>query len=826
MLHRDWRAGELRVLVLALVIAVSGMTTVGFFADRVEMALSLESNQLLGADLLVISDHPLPPHYAEQATRSELKISTVTKFPSMTSNGDDNLLVEIKAVTKGYPLRGNLHLADDMNQAVSSEQTHDANSIPESGTVWIDEKLMVRLALKQGDNLDVGAIQLSVAALIMREPDYSVGFINLGPRLLFNETDLEATQLIQPGSRITYHLLVAGEVEAVAQYREWAQTQLQAGQRIEGIRDARPEIKAALERSEKFLSLAALVSVILAAAAIALAVRRFTHRHLDGCAVMRSLGASQAGLLSMYLYYFIALGLIASTTGCLIGFGAQEFLAYSLADVIETALPWPSWLPAIHGLLVGMVLLLGFALPPLLNLRSVPALRVLRRDIGTSNTHSLSAYVLGLAALSSLFLWKAGDLRLGIYIIVGFSTAVIVFGALGLLLMKLLSNMRHQTGNAWRYGLANIQRRSISSVVQIVALGLGLMAILVLTLIRDDLLQEWHTSLPADAPNHFLVNIQPDQLPPLEEFFERHNMEQPPLFPMVRARMTEINGKKVSLDEYDDSHAERHMRREFNLSWISQLPSDNQIIEGTWWQEDDEDKAVLSMEAGIAQTLGIKLGDKLTYDIAGSPFTATLTNTRHVDWDTFGVNFFIVTPPGLLEQYPTRYVTSFHVTADQEGMMHELVRTFPNLLVIDVAAVIEQVQNMIEQVSKAIEFVFLFTLLAGFAVLYAAIASTQDERIYEAAIFRTLGAKRKQLTRAWAAEFAILGGLAGLFAAAGASALGAVIGHHTLHLDYSFNPLIWLTGIAVGVVGVTVAGLLGTRSTLSRPPLLTLRKIG
>ncbi len=826
MLQRDWRAGELRVLVFALVIAVSGMTTVGFFADRVEMALAQESNQLLGADLLIISDHPITPHYADEATRSGLATSTVLKFASMTSNGDDNLLVEVKAVTDNYPLRGKLQLADTMNQIDSLHDTHDANTIPTPGTVWIDEKLMLRLSLKQGDQLDVGATQLTVDALITREPDYSVGFINLGPRLLFNAEDLDATKLIQPGSRITYHLLVAGEIEAVAQYRDWAQTQLEAGQRIEGIRDARPEIKEALERAEKFLSLAALISVVLAAAAVALAVRRFTQRHLDGCAIMRSLGASQAGLLRLYLYYFITLGLLASTFGCLLGFVAQEFLAHWLADVVETALPWPSWLPAIHGLLVGMVLLLGFAIPPLLNLRSVPALRVLRRDIGASNSQSLSAYLLGLATLSSLFLWKSEDLTLGLYIVSGFFAAILIFGALGLLLMKLLSKMRHQAGGAWRYGLASIQRRSISSIVQVVALGLGLMAILVLTLIRDDLLNEWQTSLPADAPNRFLVNIQPDQLPQLEEFFKQHNIEQPTLFPMVRARMTAINGNPIDLDEISDTHAERHMRREFNLSWVSELRPDNQIVEGSWWQEDDTDKAVLSMEAGLSRTLGVSLGDQLTYDIAGRTLTATITNLRHVDWDTFQVNFFIVTPPGLLEQYPARYVTSLYITPEQESVMHELVRTFPNLLVVDVDAIIQQIQTMIKQVSKAIEFVFLFTLLAGFAVLYAAIASTQDERIYEAAIFRTLGAKRKQLTRAWAAEFAILGGLAGLFAAAGASALGAAIGHHTLHLEPSFNPWIWVTGIAIGVVGVTVAGLLGTRSTLSSPPLLTLRKIG
>lgn len=825
MLSRDWRAGELHVLTLALVIAVGGMTTVGFFSDRVQLALSQESNQLLGADLLIISDHPLSAHYVDEATRVGLKISSVTKFHSMISNGDDNMLADIKAVTAGYPLRGKLHLAINMAQILSPEKTQVADSIPERGVVWVDEKLMIRLGLKQGDMVDIGATQLTVAALIMREPDYSVGFMAVHPRVLINAADLPATGLIQQGSRIKYHLMLAGEVDAIEKYREWVLPQLLHGQQLEGIRDARPEIKSALERAEKFLSLAALASVVLAAAAIALAVRRFTQRHLDGCAVMRSMGARQSTLLSLYLYYFIAMGIMASILGCLFGFGAQEFLTYWLSGLVEAGLPWPSWLPAIHGMLVGMVLLLGFALPPLLNLRSVPALRVLRRDIGLPNAQSLSAYALGTIVLSLLFLWKANDVRLGFYIISGFIAAVMIFGLFGFFLVKLLSGMRHQTGGAWRYGLASIQRRSISSLVQTIALGLGIMALLVLSLIRDDLVREWQGSLPPDVPNQFLVNIQADQLLLLEDFFNQYNIEQPPVFPMVRGRLIQINDKVISAETFSNPHAEQLVRREFNMSWANDLPHDNKIVAGEWWENEDTDKAVISIEEGVAKTLGIRLGDQLHYDVAGSTLTATVTSMRKVDWDTFQVNFFVVTPPRLLENYPVSYITSFHMQPSQNHIMHELVRTFPNFLVIDVAIVIEQVQAMIAQVSKAIEFVFLFTLLAGFAVLYAAIVSTQDERIYEAAIFRTLGAKKKQLTRAWAAEFAILGGLAGIFAAAGASILGFVIGHYALNLDYTFNPWIWLTGFLTGVIGVTIAGLIGTRSTLSTPPLLTLRKV-
>lgn len=826
LLRRDWRSGELRILVLALMIAVSSITTVGFFADRVQLALSRESNRLLGADLLVISDRPLPAHYADKALQMELRTATLTRFPSMTSKEENNLLTEIRAVSSGYPLRGELRLADNPSEMITEQMTHVAQDIPAPGTVWIDEKLMTGLDITLGEKLEIGATQMTVAALVAREPDYSVGFVNLGPRLLMNAGDLAATDLIQPGSRVTYQLLIAGEEDQVEAFRSWAQTQLVPGQRIEGIRDARPEIRSALERAEKFLSLAALASVVVAAAAVALAVRRFIQRHLDGCAIMRCLGASQSVILRLYLYHFVVLGFVASGLGCLLGFVAQEFLSRWLAGLVETSLPWPSGLPAVHGLLSGMVLLLGFSLPPLLNLRRVPALRVLRRDIGVANLHGFAGYAFGLLALSLLFVWEAGELRLGILVMSGFLAAIAIFALLGWGLIRLLFFVRLQSANTWRYGLANIQRRTIASLVQAVALGLGLMAMLVLTLIQSDLLKDWRTSLPPNTPNRFLINIQVDQLQPLAEFFVQRDMRQPELFPMVRGRLVTINDTPVRVDEFTDIRKKQLLNREFNLSWANELQPDNEIVAGQWWQNGDSTVNELSMEEEFAVTIGVKLGDHLTFDIAGSLFSAKITSLRKVDWDSFRVNFFVVARPGQLDAYPINYVTSFYLPPSQVGVMHELVRNFPNLLVIDVATVIQQVQKMIVQVSQAIEFVFVFTLLAGFIVLYAAISATQDERIYEAAIFRTLGAKRRQLIRAWAAEFAILGGLVGIFASAGASVLSFVIGKYILHVSYTFNPWIWLIGILIGVIGVTIAGLLGTRTTLTHPPLWTLRKIG
>jgi len=806
MLLRDWRAGELRILVLALIIAVSGVTTVGFFADRVQRALIYESSQLLGGDLLVSSSQALPSGYEQQARRFSLQTATLTRFPSMVSYADNNLLCAIKAVTPGYPLRGKLQLVSlAEGDELSQSPARVAQGIPAPGTVWIDEKVMAGLDVKLGDKLEIGMIELTVTELVASEPDHSVGFINMNPRLLINEQDLAASELIQPGSRVSYQLLVAGEIADVAAYRSWLETQLVPGQSVEGIQDARPEIRAALDRARKFLGLAALASVVVAAVAVALATRRFIQRHLDGCAVMRCLGATQSVLLRLYLYHFLMLGAFSSLLGCMLGIIAQEFLSRWLAELAGTVLPLPGGLPAVQGMLTGMVLLLGFSLPPLLNLRQVPALRVIRRDMGMTNLHGFAGYAFGLLMLSTLFIWKAGDLKLGLLIMLGFLLAVAAFAAIGWVIIRLMLLMRVQGSGAWHYGLANVKRRTLASLVQAVALGLGMMALMTLTLIRTDLLQDWQTRLPPDTPNRFLINIQPDQQPALFTFFEQHEIVQPEMFPMVRGRLTRI---------------------EFNLSWMDKLQQDNEIVAGEWWRSTEADINELSMEEDFAKTIGVKLGDRMTFHIAGEDFTATITSLRKIDWDTFHVNFFAVLRPGSLDNYPTTYVTSFYLPPSQVGVMQHLVRTFPNILIIDVASMIERVQTMIAQVARAVEFVFMFTLLAGFIVLYAAIAATQDERRYEAAIFRTLGARKRQLARAWLVEFAILGGLAGIFAAAGSGVLGYVISERTLHLSYTPDPWLWLIGILIGVISVTAAGLIGTRSTLSQPPLLTLRKAG
>ncbi|MDD4977844.1 MAG: FtsX-like permease family protein [Gallionella sp.] len=848
LLRRDWRAGEWRVLLLALVLAVGSLSTVGLFADRVRQALQQQAQSLIGADLRLTSTRPFSPDYLASAKAQGLQAIQSHTFPSMVIHGEQVVLSEILAVEAGYPLRGkivietscafesNQHLPPCRGKGGMGVEQQDGNASTPTlarplqeggnvitlGTVWADERLLRRLNIKLGDTVEIGASSFIVAARIVKDIDISMGFSSFAPRVLMNDADLAATGLMQEGSRVSFRQMYAGDAQQIVELRKVLEAQLTGNEKLEDVRDARPEIRTALERAEHFLGLAALTAAILAGAAMALAARRFVDRHLDACAVMRCMGAQQSQLLWLFLYQFIVLGLLAIVAGCVLGYVTQALLIASVAALHEASLPQPSIAPLLNAALSGYALLLGFAFLPLLQLRKVSPLRVLRRELGAPQASAWLVYGFAILVLSALFVWHSGSLKLGMSVLAGVLFGMLLFAAAAWAL--LLVSVRYTQGIAahWRHAFTNLARQGRSSAVQIVALSLGGMALLVLTLVRADLMASWQGKLPPDTPNRFLVNVQVDQYQPVLDFFRSNNLPAPELQPMVRGRLVEIGNHVISPDDYPDPRARGLVEREFNLSYMEQMPSWNELVSGKWWNAGAAGE--LSVEEGIAKTLGIHLGDTLTYDVAGSRFTARVTSLRKVQWDSMKVNFFVITTPDVLKEQSASYLSSFYLPADRARLGDELARAFPNILLIDTGAVIAQVRDIMARIAQTVSAVFLFTLLCGLVVLYAALLATQDARRHEAAILRTLGADSHYLRRMHLAEFAVLGAMSGLFAAAGAESLGWVLAHFVFEIPYLPDPSIWLIGIAGGVAVVTVAGWLATRELLTVAPLVLLRE--
>ncbi|WP_155271614.1 ABC transporter permease [Bordetella hinzii] len=817
MLRRDGRAGELRLLALALVVAVAAVTSVGFLADRVSRALERDAAQMLGADLVLEADEPIPPEVDREAAQRGLAVAHTLQFPSMAMAGDSAQLVSVKAVDPGYPLRGALRVAP-----APFEPDAPARGIPAPGTVWADPQLLALLGLKVGDALKLGDARFTVARVLTYEPDRGMQFVNVAPRVMLGRADLAATGLVTTGSRIGYALLAAGDAQAVAQFQAWLGQHLQRGQRIATLESGRPEMRRTLDRAQRFLSLVALLAVLISAVAVALAAGRFMTRHRDGVAVMRCLGASQALVARTLWVEFAALGLLACGAGGAVGYGVHQLLVSALAGLIDTQLPAATLLPALQGLLTGLLMLLGFALPTLARLRHVPPARVLRREDGRLPARSALGYAVGAGGLALLIWWFAGDLRLGAVVAGGFLAAFAVFGAVAALCVQGLARLRPRLAGlpTLRFALAGVVRRRMATITQVCALAMGLMALLLLAMTRADLVDGWRRTVPADAPNRFLINIQPDQREAVLARLQAEGLAQIRLWPMVRGRLIAVNDKAVGPDDYDEPRAKRLVDREFNLSYAETAPEGNRMESGRWLDPAGQE---VSLESGLAKSLGLSAGDKLDFDIAGQTVRVTVAGTRRVDWDTMRVNFFAILSPPALADMPQSWITSFYLPPEKAVLLRDLVRDYPNLTVFDVGAILGQLQSVLTEVVKAVQLLFMFTLGAGVLVLATALSATRDERIREAAVLRALGATRAQLARAQRLELLAVGALAGLLAAAGATAVAWVLSTQVFDFAISLSLWPWAAGAAAGMAGAWAGGALALRGVLRTPPLVTLR---
>ena len=824
-LLRDLKAGDIRILIAALTLAVIAVTAVGFVTDRAERALAIEANRLLGGDAVVRGDAPLAGAVRAAANAPGLRRTETIELDSMIRVGDgaqaDPRLGELRALGAGFPLRGSFRIVD------AEKRERQADAIPQAGTVWMSRAGAETLDASLGDVIAIGDSRLRLAALVVQEPDASLDYFNVAPKVFLNITDLAATGLVQQGSRIRYRLVIAGDASAVERFVNTVQPALGRGQRLETIGEARPEIRSALDRAGRFLDLAALVSVVLAAVAVAMAARRHSERHLSGAAVMRCLGASQRTLVGIHVGEMLLLGVFASALGVAIAFGLQWLVGGWLERSLALSIPPAGGLPALQGLGVGMVVLLAFGAPPVLSLRRVSALRVLRRDLDATEPSAWLVALTGFAGMAALLWWKAGSAALGGAMLLGIGATLAVLATLAWLLIVVVRRLRSRLRGSLRYGLANVSRRPASSIAQVSALGLGLMALLLLTFVRTDLLDRWQLSLAADAPNRFIINVQREQVQPLQTFMAVQGLAAPTLYPMIRGRLVAHNGKPASgaTIQSDDPSAQRRAEREFNLSSAAVLRDDNKIAAGRFWGAGVLQTPEISVEERFAESLGWKLGDRIAFDIAGQRFEAAITSLRSVDWESFRPNFFVIASPGALDAYPASYITAVSVPPTKTRFTADVVERFPNLSVIDVDAVLKQVRGTADQVSKVVQVVFWFSLAAGVLVLLAAISASQDERLLEGGVMRVLGGSRRQLRLAQASEFAAIGLLSGLVAAIAASILSGVVATRVFDLPWQANWTLAVVGGGLGMLAALAAGLFATRRVLDAPPSVTLREL-
>ncbi|WP_411190126.1 ABC transporter permease [Paraburkholderia sp. B3] len=836
MTARDWRAGELTMLLLALVLAVAALASVGFLADRLQRGLERDARRMIAADFIVRADHPVDPMFLREARSLALRTATTAIFPSMVSAdaaGGQPLsrLAAIKAVSPEYPLRGALRIGT--GETVPGAPDREAQGIPPPGTVWVDDELLDALKLHIGSTVKVGNRNFIVGAVITRELDRGFSFVNFSPRLMMRADELASTGLVTYGSRVVYRLLVAGADPAVAQFAEWAHARVDGGKMrgvgLESLHDGQPQVRETLERARHFLTLVSLLTALLAAVAIAMAAHRYTRRHLDSCAAMRCLGASQRTLRALFVLEFLGLGLLGGAVGVVLGYAGHYALLVWLGNLISVQLPYPGPLPALEGVAAGLVLLLGFALPPLLPLTRVPPVRVLRREWGEAGRTAWAAYGVGIVLFAGLLVIAAGELKLGGIVAGGFAIGLVVFAGVARLALWCAARLARserlggqvRAGVGWRYALASLERRPGASALQITALAVGLMCLLLIAMTRNDLIDGWRKSTPPDAPNEFLIDIQPDQHDAVVAWLGAHGFADAALEPMVRGRLISINGKPVDPEHYKSEDAKRLVDREFNLSYTTHLPDDNRITAGNWYGETSAPQ--LSIEAGLAKLLDVKPGDVLKFDVTGLEVTAPVTSVRKLDWGSFKVNFFVLMPPALLRDFPATYITSFHLPDTRRSVVDSLVAQYPNVTAIDIAPILAQIQRMLEQVIGAVQFLFLFTLAAGVLVLYAALAGTRDERMRESALLRALGASHQQVRAVQVAEFVAVGALAGLMAAIGAQIVGAQLATRVFQFYLPFDPWLVPAGIAAGVACAGVGGWISLRHVLARPALQSLR---
>ncbi|MBK8816766.1 MAG: FtsX-like permease family protein [Methylococcaceae bacterium] len=816
LLWRDSRAGELTILFLALLIAVTCSTAITLFSDRLERTMTDQTAEFLAADMVITSHAVISEAWLNKAVELNLSEAQTAEFSSVLMEHDELLLAGVKAVSDNYPLRGFLKSTKTDYATETIERKG-----PKPGEAWVDKRILSALKLNIGDPVTIGEKKLLITKIITYEPDKQGDLYSLSPRLMMNKQDLDATGIVQPGSHVHYFYLFSGNQSPLSEFKAWVKPQLNLAQRILDIHEDRPELGSALDRAERYLGLSTIVVIVISGVAIAMATRRYVERHLDATAIMRCLGSKQNDVLRIFITQFLFLGLITSMTGCALGWVVQELLFKLLRNLLPQTVSNPSWLAVFFGLLTGITVLIGFSLPPLLQLKRVSPARVLRRDLEPLPASAWLVYGSAMGIIGVLIWRYTQDLNMTAIIFIVGVLLLIVLGILIYFVLKSVQRLIPRLSLNWRFGLQGLFRNSRATITQILAFTITLVAMALSFTVRNDLIENWHKQLPEQAPNHFALNIFPDQMESLHADFKSENIAGSRFFPIIRGRLTQINGEPVQKIVSKDSQGESATHRELSLTYTNNLPDDNKIIAGSWWTATSKNE--VSVEQKLADSLKIKLGDRLMFVVGGQELTATVSSIRSLQWETMKPNFYMIFSPGTLESFPGTFLTSFYLPESKKTFLNALIKKYPAMTILEVDLILKQFKTILTQLTAAINYLLYFALLAGFTVLFSAIYSTLDNRIYESALLRTFGANRSLLRTMHIIEFFTLGLISGVFAVILSESLLYALYAKALNMDYRPSSYLWYALPIIGAFSVGLAGCWGVNRVVNTPPLKVLR---
>jgi len=883
LLWRDWRSGELRLLFLALVMAVTSVSGIALFTDRLEKALLLESANMLAADRVLGSGKVLPDEILNEAQTRGLRTASTLSFTSMAFSDSGNMLVSAKAVSDTYPLRGDVIIAD-----APFIRGAPIQSGPQPGEVWLESRALPALGLEVGDSVYVGEAELTVSKIIIAEPDRSGGGMvdNAGPRLMLHLDDVAKTNVVQLGSRVSYRFLFAAdELLALDEFETWVDAEYEGEYRLRDVRDESEEVSEALSRAESFLLLGSLFAVLLAGVAIALTAKRYSERHYDYVAILKTFGCTSPQIGFIYLWIQALLAIVAVVVGSVLGWGVHHIILRALQTVITVELPAAGFEPFVVGAMTAVICLLSFALPPLLALRETPPLRVLRKDISQQKVGANVPYVFGIGGTIGLVYWYSQDAVLTSVLVVAVASIAILLSGLSFLLLSSSSAVGMRAGSAWKLAMSAARRRRKQNVLQVMVFSVTIMSLLILGLLRTDLIADWQAQLPENTPNHFMMNISQPQIAGIEEFFEENGVQGNAFYPLISARVTKVNGatpdpqedlnsdaergtlaggggddaeeesakgaarvglsvgygqgetnaagagassgKEASESEAGDEPEEGEVRGRLSrrqVTWAAELPADNRVTGGEWWEANVE-PGFVSIEQDYADWLDIELGDVIEFEINAQTVSAEVSSFRSVRWDNMQPNFFIIFSPGTIDHLGATFLSTALMEREQKILLNELVQRFPTIVVIEIDALIEQIQNIIAQVTSAIELISVLVLVCGALVLLACVNATLDERFYENAILRTLGAGKRLIMTSLLIEFASIGLMAGLVATLGAEASLYYLQEQVFEQEFALHYWVWLAGPLAGMIIIGGLGVNSTRGVVNISPLNVLRRL-